>query len=85
MLNFNDKPIEELDFNECIEFEKSFLKKVLNASRAGMSDAIIEQLNFYLSLVRQYKREAAQREIDDLRKDEGRGDDGVSVDLGIDE
>ena len=83
MLNYNDKPLEELDFNECIEFEKSLLKKVLNASRAGMSDTVIEQLNFYLSVVRQYKREAAQREIDELKKDDDRGDDGISIDLGL--
>lgn len=85
MLSFNDKPLEELDFNECMEFEKSLLKKVLAASRAGMSESLIDQLNVYLGLVRQYKREAMQREIDDLKGDNSKGDDGVSVDLGLDE
>lgn len=85
MLNFNNKPLEELDFNECMEFEKSLLKKVLSASRAGMSDSIIEQLNVYLDLVRQYKREAMMREVDELKNDNDRNNDGVSVDLGLDE
>lgn len=84
MLNYRDKTIDQLDFNECMEFEKELLKKILSASRAGMSEAIIEQLNFYLDLVRQYKKEALQKEIDSLSKDDNNSD-GTSIDLGLDE
>lgn len=90
MLNWNDKPLEELDFSECLEFEKSLLKKVLGASRAGMSENIINQLNVYLNLVRQFKKEAMQREIDSMNNKNSGDEDqdvngGVSVDLGLDE
>jgi hypothetical protein len=89
MLNWNDKPLEELDFSECIEFEKSLLKKVLGANRSGMSESIINQLNVYLDLVRQYKKEAMHRELDAMNKKnpdhEEKGPNGVSVDLGLDE
>lgn len=84
MLNYKDKPLEQLNFNECMEFEKELLKKVLGASRAGMGDRIVEQLNMYLSLVRMYKSEALQKELDAFKK-EGGGDDGVSLDTGLDE
>ena len=89
MLTWNDKPLEELDFSECIEFEKSLLKKVLGASKAGMSENIIDQLNVYLGLVRQYKQEAMHRELETMNKknqvEEESGPNGVSVDLGLDE
>ena len=90
MLNWNDKPLEELDFSECLEFEKSLLKKVLGAGRAGMSENIINQLNVYLDLVRQFKKEAMQREIDSMNNKNSGDEDqdvngGVSVDLGLDE
>lgn len=90
MLRWNDKPLEELDFSECLEFEKSLLKKVLGASKSGMSEGIIDQLNVYLNLVRQFKKEAMQREIDSMNNKnsntaEQDGDSGVSVDFGIDE
>lgn len=85
MLNYNDKPLEELDFNECMEFEKSLLKKIMGASRAGMNDNLIDQLNFFLGLVRQRKSEALQKEIDDIKKDNDKNDDGVTIDTGLDE
>ena len=89
MLYFNDKPLEDLDFSECIEFEKSLLKKVLGASKAGMSENIIDQLNVYLGLVRQYKQEAMYRELETMNKkdqdEDDKGPNGISLDLGLDE
>lgn len=83
MLNYKNKPVESLNFAECIEFEKELLKKVLAAGRAGMSDDLIDQLNMYISIVRMYKKEVLQKEIDNFKDDESA--DGISLDTGIDE
>lgn len=85
MLNYKDKPIEELDFNECLEFEKELLKKVLGASKSGMSGGIIDQLNTYLGIVRIYKAEALQKEIDGLVDSSRNTNDGATIDTGLDE
>ena len=79
MINYKDKPLEELDFNECIEFEKELLKKILAASRNNMSDTIINQLQFFYSLLKERKAIALQHEIDGLQSDT-QENNGISVD-----
>jgi ribosomal 50S subunit-associated protein YjgA (DUF615 family) len=79
MINYKDKPLEELNFNECIEFEKELLKKILNASRAGMSETVINQLQFFYSLLKDQKAVALQKEIDTLGGNKNNSD-GVTID-----
>jgi uncharacterized protein YjgD (DUF1641 family) len=57
MLNFNDKPLEQLSLEETIEFEKQLLKKVVGAGRAEMSQGIIDQLMNFVQIVRAHKQE----------------------------
>lgn len=63
MLNFNDKPLGQLSLEETIEFEKQLLKKVVGASKANMSQEIIDQLMNFVAEVRAHKAEG----ITDLR------------------
>ena len=79
MINYKDKPLEELNFNECIEFEKELLKKILNASRAGMSETVVNQLQFFYSLLKEQKAVALQHEINNLSGD-NTNVDGITVD-----
>jgi ribosomal 50S subunit-associated protein YjgA (DUF615 family) len=79
MINYKDKPLEELNFNECIEFEKELLKKILSASRAGMSETVINQLQFFYSLLKDQKAVALQKEIDTIT-DSDKKKDGVAID-----
>lgn len=79
MINYKDKPLEELDFNECVEFEKELLKKILAASRNNMSETVINQLQFFYSLLRDQKAIAVQKEIDTLAGDIANVD-GATVD-----
>lgn len=83
MLNYKNKPLEELNFNECIEFEKELLKKILGASRTGMSDNIIEQLQFFNSLVQEQKKIAMNKELATLSGNNS-SPDGVTIDTEID-
>lgn len=62
MLNFNGKPLEELDYEECVEFEKQLLKKLLAADRAGMSLGLINQLQSFVDTVRMYKKDATAKQ-----------------------
>lgn len=78
MLTHKDKALEDMDFNECLEFEKFMLKKVLSASRAQMSEQVIEQLKFFLEIIRERKKAAMLIKSDDHN-------DGVSVFLGVEE
>lgn len=79
MINYKDKPLEELNFNECIEFEKELLKKILNASRSGMSETVVNQLQFFYSLLKDQKAIALQKEIDTLSGDKANVD-GITID-----
>lgn len=78
MIEYNGKDLYSLNFNECLEFEKQMLKKILGASRAGMSNNIIEQLQFYLSLIQEQKRTAMHKEIEALGPDK-KISSGVSI------
>lgn len=75
MLTHKEKALEDMDFNECLEFEKFMLKKILAASRSQMSDGIVDQLNVFLDIIRERKKAAM------LLKSDG-NNDGVSVWLG---
>lgn len=78
MLNHKDKALEDMDYNEVLEFEKFMLKKVLAASRAQMSESVIDQLNFFLNIIRERKKAAMLIKSEDYN-------DGVSVFLGVEE
>lgn len=60
-LNFQGKPLVELDYEETVEFEKEINKRLLAADRAGMSDQVISQLQNYLGHVKLYQKEALER------------------------
>lgn len=60
-LNWQGKPLEELDYEETVEFEKELNKRLLAADRAGMSDSVISQLQNYLDYVKLYQKEALER------------------------
>ena len=60
-LNYQGKPLVELDYEETVEFEKELNKRLLSADRAGMSDAVISQLQTYLDHVKLYQKEALDR------------------------
>jgi|TARA_B110000908_G_C9940383_1_gene307992 hypothetical protein len=64
MIQYKGKDLEELNFNECIEFEKELLKKVLGAARAGMGEDIIHQLNVFVDMLRHQKAECVQKEME---------------------
>ena len=77
MIQYKGKDYQELNFNECVEFEKELLKKVLAASRANMGDELIHQLNVYIDLLRDQKSESLRKEMN-KRADEK--DDGIVLD-----
>lgn len=60
-LRYQDKPVEQLDYEETVEFEKELMKRMLNADRHGMSDQVIQQLQNYLDYVKMYQQEALER------------------------
>lgn len=74
MINYEGKPLEQLTFQETIEFEKQMLKKVVAAGRTNMSDEILNQLNLFVDLIRDHKRSFT------YTSDEK--DDGVVLTLG---
>ena len=80
MLQFNDKPLENLSMEESIEFEKMVLKKVLAANSAGMSNQVIEQLNGYLSIIRSHKQEKINQFVSDAtEKNEPKHSGGLDI------
>lgn len=60
-LKWNGKRLEELDYEETVEFEKEINKRIVAADRAGMSEQIINQLQNYLTYVKMYQKEALER------------------------
>lgn len=60
-LNYQGKPLEELDYEETVEFEKELNKRILAADRSGMSEQIINQLKTFLEYVKIYQKEALER------------------------
>lgn len=48
MIDYEGKQLEDLSMEETIEFEKQMLKRVLAASKAGMSEGLIDQINLLL-------------------------------------
>ena len=77
MIEYKGKAYTELNFNECIEFEKELLKKVLAANRAGMGDDLIQQLNVFIDLLRDQKAEAIRKEMKQKGDDK---EDGIVLD-----
>lgn len=61
MLNFNGKPLQELGFEETIDYEKSVLKKLIGAGNAGMSAGLIEQIQLVLVHIRDHKADIIAR------------------------
>ena len=52
MIEYEGKPLEELNMGEAIEFEKQMLKRVLSASKSNMGDGLVEQINLFIELIR---------------------------------
>ena len=78
MISYKDKPLELLTLEETIEFEKEMRKKSLAAAKHGMSETVIDQINFYISLISQHKSDCiTMRSLNDEKKG-----DGVTVTLG---
>ena len=79
MINYEGKPLEELDLKETIEFEKQMLKKVLAASKAQMHDGLLDQINLFIDLIRDHKTQLSQSEIYKMHNN---GEDGSVLDIG---
>lgn len=77
MIQYKGKDYTELNFNECVEFEKELLQKVLAAGRAGMSDSMIQQLNVFIDLLRDQKAESIRKEMKQKGDDR---EDGIVLD-----
>ena len=77
MIDFEGKPLEELNMMECVEFEKQMLKKVLAASKAQMGEGLVDQINMFIELIRDHKRQIAQSAM--YSKDEKQ--DGTVLDF----
>lgn len=77
MINYKEKPLEQLSLEETIEFEKEMRKKSLAAARNGMSEMVIDQLNVYLGLIMEHKRACLH-----VRGMDGAKEDGVVLTLG---
>lgn len=60
-LQYQGKPVEQLDYEETVEFEKELLKRLLAADRHGMSEHILQQLQNYLDYVKIIQAEALDR------------------------
>tara|TARA_B100000927_G_C16447440_1_gene462393 strand:- start:1235 stop:1504 length:270 start_codon:yes stop_codon:yes gene_type:complete len=77
MIQHNGKDLEQLSLEETIEFEKVMLKKVLAASKSQMSGPIIDQLNLFISLIKDHKQQVLS--VRDF-KDKNKKEDGVVLD-----
>ena len=77
MIQHNGKDLEQLSLEETIEFEKVMLKKVLAASKSGMSGPIIDQLNMFIMLIKDHKQQVLS--VRDF-KDKNKKEDGVVLD-----
>lgn len=60
MISHNDKPLEEMNFNDLIEFEKFLYTKMQQAHIAGVNEVMQQQIHFYIELVRQRKLEIVE-------------------------
>jgi len=78
MIEYEGKPLEELDLKETIEFEKQMLKKVLAASRAQMGEPLLDQINMFISLIRDHKTQLSQSAI----YKQGEKEDGAVLEIG---
>lgn len=77
MIQYKGKDYTELNFNECVEFEKELLQKVLIAGRSNMSDAMVHQLNVFIDLLRDQKAESIRKEMKQKGDDK---EDGIVLD-----
>lgn len=78
MINYKEKPLEQLTLEEVIEFEKEMRKKVLTAAKANMSQSVIDQFNVYIEMITLHKQECMQ-----IRNLDNEKDDGLVLTLGL--
>ena len=57
-LKWREKSLDDLTYEEAVEFEKEVNKRLLAADRAGMSESIIEQLQTYVDHIKLHQKEA---------------------------
>ena len=62
MIDYEGKPLSELNMGETIEFEKQMIKKVLAASKSNMGEGLVDQINLFIELIRDNKRQISQSE-----------------------
>ena len=78
MIDYEGKPLEELNLMETAEFEKQMLKKVLAASKAQMGEGLLDQINMFIELIRDHKRQLSQT----IMSKQGEKEDGTVLDIG---
>ena len=78
MIDYQGKPLEELTMGETIEFEKQMLKKLLSASKAQMGEGLVDQINLFVELIRDHKRQISQTAI----AKQGEKEDGTVLEIG---
>lgn len=78
MIDYQGKPLEQLNMGETIEFEKQMLKKVLAASKAQMGEGLVEQINMFIELIRDHKRQLSQSAMAKQNEKE----DGTVLEIG---
>jgi len=79
MIDYQGKELEALTMEETIEFEKEMLKKVLAASKAGMSERLIDQIQLFIGLIRDHKTQISQTAIYKLQNPD---EDGSVLTIG---
>lgn len=78
MIEYEGKPLEELNLMETVEFEKQMLKKILAASKAQMGEGLLDQINMFIELIRDHKRQLSQTAM----SKQGEKEDGTVLDIG---
>ena len=73
MISYQGKELEELTMEEAVEFEKEMLKKVLSAAKSGMSESMIDQIQMFITLIRDHKTQISQTAIYKLQNPDGDG------------
>lgn len=61
MLNYNDKPLNELSLEDTILFEKEIAVRLSQATKANMSDHVTNTIMGYLQEIRNHKAVAVSK------------------------
>lgn len=61
MLNYNDKPLNELSLEDTILFEKEIAVRLSQATKANMSEQVTNTIMGYLQQIRAHKAVAVSK------------------------